>query len=64
VPTSAVPRFHAFGMALNEAAARPALADDKARFAGDPVAVVVATSMAAAVDAADRVEVATRRCRR
>jgi aerobic carbon-monoxide dehydrogenase large subunit len=52
-----VPRFHAFGMALNEAAARPALANDKARFAGDPVAVVVATSMAAAVDAADRVEV-------
>ena len=33
------------------------LADEKVRFAGDPVAVVIATSRAAAEDGADAVEV-------
>jgi aerobic carbon-monoxide dehydrogenase large subunit len=52
-----IPRFHSFGVALNEACARPALAEGKARFVGDPVAVVVADSLARAVDAAEMVEV-------
>ena len=50
-----LPRFHAFGSALNEACARPPLADDKARFVGDPVAVVAARTKAQAVDAAEAV---------
>ena len=40
---------------LNEACARPPLATDKVRFVGDAVAVVVAESEAAAVDAAELV---------
>ena len=51
-----LPRHHAF-FPLNDACARPPLADDKVRFVGDPVAVVVATSKAAAVDAAEAVVV-------
>ena len=51
----ALPRFHSFGSALNAAAARPPLADDKARFVGDPVAVVAARSKAEATDAAEAV---------
>jgi carbon-monoxide dehydrogenase large subunit len=43
--------------ALNEACARPPLADGKVRFVGDCVAAVVAESRAAASDAADAVEV-------
>ncbi len=50
-----LPRFHAFGSALNEACARPPLADDKARFVGDPVAVVAARTKPQAVDAAEAV---------
>jgi carbon-monoxide dehydrogenase large subunit len=53
----ALPRFHAFGMSLNDACARPPLADDKARFVGDPVAVVVALTKAQAVDAVEAVVV-------
>jgi carbon-monoxide dehydrogenase large subunit len=51
----AIPRFHSFGIALNEACARPALAEEKVRFTGDPVAVVVADTAAHAIDAAARV---------
>jgi aerobic carbon-monoxide dehydrogenase large subunit len=36
---------------------RPPLADDEVRFVGDPVALVVAESLALAVDAAERVDV-------
>ena len=43
--------YHGF-MVLNEACARPPLATGKVRFAGEPVAVVVAESLAAAQDAA------------
>ena len=50
-----LPRFHAFGAALNPACARPPLADDTARFVGDPVAVVAARTKAQAVDAAEAV---------
>jgi aerobic carbon-monoxide dehydrogenase large subunit len=50
-----VPRFHAFGMALNEACARPALADGRVRFVGEPVAVVLADTKAHAVDGASAV---------
>lgn len=42
---------------LNEKCARPPLATDKVRFVGEPVAVVVAESEAAAVDAVDLVDV-------
>ncbi len=52
-----IPRFHAFGMALNAAAARTALAEEKVRFVGDPVAVVVADTAAHAADAAEQVVV-------
>ena len=48
--------FHYF-MVLNERCARPPLADGKVRFAGEPVAAVVAETRAAAVDAAQLVEV-------
>ncbi len=44
-------------MVLNPACARPPLATEKVRFVGDPVAVVVAESEAAAVDAAELVVV-------
>ena len=52
-----LPKFHAFGVSLHPACARPPLADDKARFVGEPVAVVVAESKAQAADAADLVVV-------
>src|SRR3989442_8937491 len=48
--------FHYF-MVLNERCARPPLAQGKVRFAGEPVAAVVAETRAAAVDAAQLVEV-------
>lgn len=48
--------YHGF-MVLNEACARPPLARDKVRFTGEPVALVVAESEAAALDAAELVEV-------
>jgi carbon-monoxide dehydrogenase large subunit len=51
----AIPPFHGFGSALNEACARDALAVDRVRFVGDPVAVVVGETKTAAVDAADAV---------
>ena len=44
-------------MVLNDACARPLLARDKVRFVGDMVAAVVATTRAAAVDAAELVDV-------
>ena len=52
-----LPKFHAFGVSLHPACARPPLADGKARFVGEPVAVVVAESKAQAADAADLVVV-------
>jgi carbon-monoxide dehydrogenase large subunit len=48
--------FHGF-MVLNAACARPPLAVGKVRFVGDPVAMVIAESEAAAVDAAELVVV-------
>jgi carbon-monoxide dehydrogenase large subunit len=48
--------YHYF-MTLNEACARPPLADGKVRFAGEPLAAVVAETPAAAVDAAELVDV-------
>src|SRR5499427_5291577 len=51
-----VPAFHGF-MVLNERCARPPLADGKVRFAGEPVAIVVAETPAAAADGADLVVV-------
>jgi carbon-monoxide dehydrogenase large subunit len=48
--------YHGF-MVLNEACIRPPLAIDKVRFVGEPVAVVIAESMAAAVDATELVVV-------
>jgi len=42
---------------VNPGVHRPALADGKVRFVGDPVAAVVATTLAAAADAADAVVV-------
>jgi carbon-monoxide dehydrogenase large subunit len=50
-----VAAFHAFGVALNDACARPPLATGVAHFVGDPVAVVVAETKAQALDAADAV---------
>ena len=47
---------HAF-MPLNDACARPPLADGRVRFVGDAVAVVVAETKAQAVDAAEAVVV-------
>ena len=44
-------------MVLNDDCARPLLARGKVRFVGDMVAAVVATTRAAAVDAAELVEV-------
>src|SRR4051794_22054150 len=46
-----IPAHHPF-MAVNDACARPPLARGKVRFVGDMVAAVVATTRAAAVDAA------------
>jgi carbon-monoxide dehydrogenase large subunit len=48
--------FHGF-MVLNEACARPPLASGKVRFVGEAVAMVVAETEAAAVDAAELVVV-------
>lgn len=48
--------YHTF-FVLNDACARPPLARGKVRFVGDPVAVVVAESRAAAVDALELVDV-------
>ena len=48
-----LPTFHSFGMALNAACARPALADGKVRFVGEPVVAVVAETVAQAEDAAE-----------
>lgn len=53
VGTDGVPQFRQ----LDEGISRPALAQDRVRFVGDPVAMVVATSRVAAADAADLVEV-------
>ena len=50
-----LPRFHAFGSALNKACARPPLAEEKVRFVGDPVVAVVAETAAQAADAAEKV---------
>jgi aerobic carbon-monoxide dehydrogenase large subunit len=49
-------RFHTF-MVLNERCARPPLAEAKVRFAGEPVAAVVAETPAAAADGAQLVVV-------
>jgi aerobic carbon-monoxide dehydrogenase large subunit len=51
-----LPAFHGF-MVLNERCARPPLADGKVRFAGEPVAIVVAETAAAAADGAELVDV-------
>ncbi|MGH3392034.1 MAG: xanthine dehydrogenase family protein molybdopterin-binding subunit [Actinomadura sp.] len=51
-----IPRFHGF-ITLNEACARPPLAEGKVRFVGDPVVAVVAETRAAAVDALEHVDV-------
>jgi carbon-monoxide dehydrogenase large subunit len=48
-----LPAFHSFGMALNAACARPALAYGKVRFVGEPVVAVVAETVAQAEDAAE-----------
>jgi carbon-monoxide dehydrogenase large subunit len=48
--------FHGF-MVLNRACARPPLADGKVRFVGEAVAIVIAETEAAAVDAAELVQV-------
>lgn len=52
----AIPRYHPF-IPMDERCARPPLADDRVRFVGDAVAVVVAETAAAAVDAAELVDV-------
>ncbi|MDQ1397975.1 MAG: aerobic carbon-monoxide dehydrogenase large subunit [Acidimicrobiaceae bacterium] len=49
-----IPPHHAFA-ALNEHAARPPLATEKVRFVGDPIAVVVGETKAAAMDGAELV---------
>jgi carbon-monoxide dehydrogenase large subunit len=51
-----LPPFQGF-MILNEHCARPPLATDKVRFVGEPIALVVAETAAAAADAAELVEV-------
>jgi carbon-monoxide dehydrogenase large subunit len=55
-PDLGVAPFHGF-MVLNPACARPPLAEDKVRFVGEAVAMVVADNTAAALDAAALVEV-------
>jgi carbon-monoxide dehydrogenase large subunit len=52
-----LPRFHTFGVGLNASCARPALADGKVRFVGEPVVAVVAETAAQAIDAAEAVVV-------
>jgi aerobic carbon-monoxide dehydrogenase large subunit len=52
-----LPAFHAFGIALNPACARPALADGKVRFVGEPIVAVVAETAAQVEDAVDAVVV-------
>jgi carbon-monoxide dehydrogenase large subunit len=42
---------------LNEHVVRPALASDRVRFVGDPVAIVIAETVAHAVDATEMIEV-------
>jgi carbon-monoxide dehydrogenase large subunit len=51
-----LPAHHGL-MVLNDKCARPPLARDRVRFVGDPVAVVVAETRTAAVDAAELVDV-------
>jgi carbon-monoxide dehydrogenase large subunit len=51
-----IPRFHGF-ITLNEACARPPLAEGKVRFVGEPVVAVVAETRAVAVDALEYVDV-------
>jgi len=51
-----LPAFHGF-IVLNERCARPPLAEGKVRFAGEPVAVVVAETAAAAADGAELVAI-------
>ena len=51
-----IPPFHGF-MVLNERCARPPLAEGKVRFAGEPVAIVVAETPGAAEDAAELVAI-------
>lgn len=51
-----IPAHHSF-IPVNDTCARPPLAEGKVRFVGDIVAVVVAESKAAAVDAVELVEV-------
>lgn len=51
-----LPRYQPF-MKVNEACARPPLAEDRVRFAGEPVAVVVADTPQAAADAIELVDV-------
>ena len=46
--------FHGF-MVLNPGCARPPLAEGKVRFAGEPVAIVIAENEGAALDAAEQV---------
>ncbi|MGI9062520.1 MAG: xanthine dehydrogenase family protein molybdopterin-binding subunit [Pseudonocardiaceae bacterium] len=52
----AIPRHHSF-VGLNDACMRPPLAEDRVRFAGEAVAVIVAESRTAAADAVELVEV-------
>jgi len=54
--TLGLPAFHGF-MVLNERCARPPLAAGKVRFAGEPVAAVVAETPAQAEDAAELIGV-------
>ncbi|MDQ3990440.1 MAG: molybdopterin-dependent oxidoreductase [Actinomycetota bacterium] len=51
----ATPRHHSF-IVLNDACKRPPLAEDKVRFVGEAVAVVVAESRRAAADAVELVD--------
>ncbi len=55
-PDLGVAPFHGF-MVLNPACARPPLAEGKVRFVGEAVAMVVAETRVAAVDAAELVDV-------
>ncbi|MHB1712416.1 MAG: xanthine dehydrogenase family protein molybdopterin-binding subunit, partial [Acidimicrobiales bacterium] len=55
-PDLGIEPFHGF-MVLHKQCARPPLATDKVRFVGDAIAVVVAESTSAAVDAAELVVV-------
>ena len=57
-PAAQEPRRHAAAQTN-----RPALATDKVRFVGDPVAFVVAETLAQANDAAERSRSTSNRCR-